>query len=252
MAQLTKIITNIGAASRWRAHGAPLLLILFAVAAAGGCKSGSGDNSGPRTATIGDDFENSPVGSPPRGWTTMETHGKGTPAVWRVEENPDAPTGRRVLSLVETTNAGGTFNLCIFRTVVNPDITVSTQLRARAGREDQGGGVVWRLRDENNYYLARWNPLENNIRAYRVEDGARKMLVSAEVKADPADWHRIEVLVRGRNCIIYFDGVKTAEFEDDANPAEGRTGVWTKADAATLFDQFAVTSQLSAPDAGKK
>jgi len=31
-----------------------------------------------------------------------------------------------------------------------------------SGREDQAGGLVWRAKDPNNYYVARANALEDN------------------------------------------------------------------------------------------
>jgi hypothetical protein len=42
-----------------------------------------------------------------------------------------------------------------------------------SGREDQAGGLIWRARDPNNYYVARANALENNVTIYHTVNGRR-------------------------------------------------------------------------------
>jgi hypothetical protein len=52
------------------------------------------------------------------------------------------------------------------------DGAIEVRLKAMAGSIDQGGGIVWRVRNRDNYYITRWNPLENNIRLYHVFKGS--------------------------------------------------------------------------------
>lgn len=55
-------------------------------------------------------------------------------------------------------------------------------LKTNAGKKDQGGGIVWRYQDANNYYIARVNPLEDNFRVYKFVAGKRSAeLQDAEV-----------------------------------------------------------------------
>jgi len=112
-----------------------------------------------------------------------------------------------------------------------------------AGREDQGGGVVWRYRDLKNYYVARYNPLESNYRAYKVVDGRRILLDSADLKAPAAAWHEIRVTMFGNLIQCLFDGKKYLEAKDDTIAESGRLGLWTKADAQTRFDAFRIEGQ---------
>ena len=59
---------------------------------------------------------------------------------------------------------------------------------------DQGGGIVWRYQDANNYYVARVNPLEENFRVYKVIAGQRKQLGTKEgLKAETGKWHTITI-----------------------------------------------------------
>ena len=60
------------------------------------------------------------------------------------------------------------------------DVELSVAFKAVAGEKDQGGGLVWRYRDANNYYVCRMNPLEDNYRLYKVVAGKRIQLETKE------------------------------------------------------------------------
>ena len=66
------------------------------------------------------------------------------------------------------------YPLAIFNGVNFRDGDVSVRMKPVSGREVQAGGLVWRYRDENNYYLARANALEKNVQVFKVENGIRK------------------------------------------------------------------------------
>lgn len=102
--------------------------------------------------------------------------------------------------------------------------------------------MVFRARDADNYYVARWNPLEENARFYVVEHGRRSPLGKADVKLDPKAWHRLEVLVAHQRFELLIDDRSALVVEDATLPEAGRTGLWTKADAATWFDDFSAHS----------
>ena len=40
--------------------------------------------------------------------------------------------------------------------------------------------MVWRAKDKKNYYICRYNPLEDNFRVYKVVDGERTMFKNAK------------------------------------------------------------------------
>src|SRR5207249_845865 len=111
--------------------------------------------------------------------------------------------------------------------------------KAVKGKEDQGGGVVWRLQDADNYYIARMNPLENNFRLYKVVAGKRMQLAGKDdLKVPAGEWHNIKVKMKGDRIECFLDGEKHLDTTDDAITKAGHVGLWSKSDAQTHFDQF--------------
>lgn len=193
-------------------------------------------------------FEDYTAGEAPKGWVVAENAGAGKPAKWVVEAADKAPDGKNILRLAHTENAGSTYNMLLSEAKYPAGATLTVMLRADTGEEDQGGGLVWRAVDPENYYIARWNPLEKNFRAYKVEGGKRsKPLGSATIEADAKAWHELEVKMKDEKCKIEFDGKKILEFEDTTFKDDGRVGFWTKADAATSFDYLEIEFKKKAP-----
>ena len=121
------------------------------------------------------------------------------------------------------------------------DLGLSVRLRADHGEVDQGGGVVWRALDPSNYYICRYNPLEDNFRVYKVEQGKRTELASADV-ARRAGWRQVRVSMNADMIKCFLDGQKLLEVHDRTFPGPGKIGLWSKADAQTTFDDFELKS----------
>ena len=186
-------------------------------------------------------FDKDRLGDVPKGWIVAETNSVGKTAQWQVI-NDDADL-KRVVAVTKAENKDHTFNLLIAENTSYKDLEVEVKVKAISGRQDRGGGPIWRAIDADNYYIARWNPLENNFRLYYVKAGSRKQLASADVDA-PADiWHQIEIVHVGNRIIAEFDGQKLLDIEDDTFSEPGKVGLWTKADAATAFDNFEVEKE---------
>ena len=108
--------------------------------------------------TIG--FDGDRAGAAPAGWLCGSTGG-GTPR-WTIEPDAGAPTPPNVLKQ----SGKGDFPWCIRQGTMLADGAVDVKFKPLAGREDQAGGVVWRWKDGDNYYVARANALENNVSLY--------------------------------------------------------------------------------------
>jgi hypothetical protein len=179
------------------------------------------------------DLKNVKNGGLPKVWKAAKT-GEGGGSVWNVIDDKTAPGGK---ALAQTSADGPKkiFNLCIAEDAKFADVELSVSLKANAGKIDQGGGPIWRCQDADNYYIARWNPLENNFRVYKVEKGKRARLATADVKLPGDKWHVLRIVHKGSEIRCYLDGKLHLEVKDATFPKAGKIGLWTKADAQTSF-----------------
>lgn len=184
------------------------------------------------------DFEACQVGKIPPQFYPEKTGKHGKIAIWKVIRWHKAPSGEKVVAVYPDprSNWGNTFNLLILKDVKLKNLEASVYIKAIKGREDQGGGILWRALDKNNYYVVRWNPLEDNFRLYFVKNGHRKMLASSYLKADPERWHGIKVVQEGNLIKCFFDGKLKISIKDTTFKGKGYIGLWTKSDACSAFD----------------
>jgi len=182
-------------------------------------------------------FDHMEVGTVPPGWTAAQT-GSGT-AKWTVEKDDSAPSKPNVLKQ----SGQATFPVCFKNGTNIKDGFVEVKFKPVAGREDQAGGVIWRLQDANNYYIARANALENNVTIYHAIKGKRTEKKRTKMEVSPGAWHTLRVDFRGNHFTVTFDGRKAIEWNDDTFKTAGKVGVWTKADSVTEFDDFSYASK---------
>ena len=185
----------------------------------------------------GENFDAVKSGTLPEGWTCGAT-GKGSP-MWEVEADTSAPSKPNVLKQ----SGSGEFPWCIKQSVRIADGFIEVKFKALAGREDQAGGVLWRFKDGNNYYIARANALENNVSLYYVKKGRRITIKYVDAPVPAHQWHMLRVEFSGRAISVVFDGKQYIRVDDDRIAGEGAVGVWTKADSVTAFDDFSYGGQ---------
>ncbi|MHC4616682.1 MAG: family 16 glycoside hydrolase [Planctomycetota bacterium] len=171
-------------------------------------------------------------------WVADETNGRGKLAKWKIIKDDSAPSKSPVIAITENKNKGQTYNLLIAQDRKYNHVEMEIKVKAIRGKEDRGGGLIWRVQDAKNYYLARWNPLEENLRLYVVQDGRRRQLASVDVTVDPTSWHEIEIEQEEAQIEVDFNGHTAIEFEDETFLEAGMVGLWTKADAASAFNEF--------------
>src|SRR5205809_438334 len=91
-------------------------------------------------------FDTFAVGKTPPGWTIAVTSGRKPPH-WEVRRDASAPTQPYVLAQTSEDPTDDRFPLAILDGVNLRDGEISVRLKPISGREDQGGGLVWRYRD---------------------------------------------------------------------------------------------------------
>jgi hypothetical protein len=177
-------------------------------------------------------FDQDPIGTLPKAWEAGVT-GRGAP-LWAVRADATAPSKPNVLQQ----SGSGDYPWCILRGTAIDDGFVEVKFKSIAGREDQAGGLVWRWRDGNNYYVARANALENNVSLYYTANGRRNELKYVDAPVPRNVWHTLRVDFSGRNIIVSLNGKAYINLTDNHFSAAGAVGVWTKADSVTAFDEF--------------
>jgi hypothetical protein len=183
-----------------------------------------------QTQTV--DFDTFKAGDPPPGWTATKT-GTGQPK-WTVEKDDTAPSKPNVLKQ----SGQATYAICLKDDTNLKDGFVEVKFKPISGKEDQAGGLIWRAKDANNYYIARANALEDNVTIYHTIQGRRTEKKRTSTKVATNQWHTTRVDFQNNQFTVTFGGKKAIEWDDDTFKDAGKVGVWTKADSVTLFDDF--------------
>lgn len=187
------------------------------------------------------DFDQTVPGDGPEGFQIAETNSAGKLAHWTVKADDGAPSEPHVFGISKSENEGQTYNLAIVTKPELQDLTdfeVSVMVKPGTGKIDQGGGILFRADGPHNYYVARWNPLESNVRLYVVQNSHRTALDKADVDLTDG-WHHLRVAVEGNRFELFMDERSVLTVEDDTFD-KGTVGLWTKTDAATWFDDLTI------------
>jgi len=182
-------------------------------------------------------FDDATSGAAPPGWTATKT-GKGE-AKWTIEKDDTAPSKPNVLKQ----SGEATYPVCLKNGTSLKDGFVEVKFKPIAGKEDQAGGLVWRARDSDNYYIARANALEDNVTIYHTIKGKRTEKKRTNTKVASNQWHTLRVDFSGDHFTVTLDGKKAIAWDDQTFTEAGMVGVWTKADSVTLFDDFTYGSK---------
>jgi hypothetical protein len=185
-------------------------------------------------------FKKDDLGKLPAGWTAAKT-GQGEGSVWKVVADDTAPSKTGYALAQTAASPSNVFNICLAADTNYKDLELSVSFKAIKGEKDQGGGLVWRYKDANNYYVARMNPLEDNYRVYKVQDGKRSQFATQEdLKAPLGEWHRLKIKHKGDHIECFLDDKKYLDVKDETFKDAGKIGLWSKADAQSYFDDLKV------------
>jgi hypothetical protein len=119
-------------------------------------------------------FDSDTPGQLPGKFHSAKTGG-GAQEEWVVTADPMAPSKPNVVAQTSTDKTDYRFPLLIADEGSFQDLDLSVEFKAVSGNIDRAGGLVFRLRDPNNYYIVRANALENNYRLYHVVNGRRSV-----------------------------------------------------------------------------
>lgn len=211
-----------------------LISVIIAVPLGFGTMSAQAETASPASLW---DFDREQPGTLPNEFS-IGTLFDGRPAGnWKVLATDRAKSPPHVLAQLMAKGAEHAYKVALLKEVIASDLNLQVSFLPIQGQADMGGGLIWRAADDRNYYLARANPLEQNIRVYRVVKGVRHLLENFDQTIDVRQWHTLRVIHRGCQINLFYDDKQVFDLCDKTFHA-GKIGLWTKSDAVTYFDDL--------------
>jgi hypothetical protein len=202
-------------------------------------------------------FDHDSLGKTPPGWIlAMTTVGQASrpvdrlvPPRWEIVRDLSAPTPPYVLAQVSPGPREDRLPLAVWDRVSVRDGDLSVRLKPVSGRHDLAGGLLFRYRDERNYYAVRASATGDEVSLYKVENGRTTPISprgmppsSFEVKHDirPNAWQILKISFRGNQFQVYVNHRLLFRAQDATFTGPGKVGVFTVSDSVTYFDDFRV------------
>jgi hypothetical protein len=187
-------------------------------------------------------FDSETSGQPPKDFE-FGLAGEGGPGRWEMIADSTAGGGK-ALAQLSTNTAEFRYLVAIYKPVTAANVEVTARCKPMSGQADQACGVIVRASDPSNYYMARANALEDNVRFYRVRAGQREQLASADgIKIARGQWHTLTLNVREDRFTVFFNDKPlhvTTDSTPQPRPLDGRVGFWVKSDSVTYFDRLEI------------
>ena len=177
---------------------------------------------------------------------------QGAASRWAVVKDTTAPTPPYVFTQVSKDADHTRFPVAILDKPVFQNGEISVRIKPVSGKSEKMGGLVWRFRDPNHYYVVRANAVTNEIALYRVEGGNWKPLRPKGAVPDvwavrhtvPANsWSILKVVFKGPVFSVYFNHRRLLQVEDKSYQGAGKVGLWSNAQSITYFDDFRVAQK---------
>jgi hypothetical protein len=188
-------------------------------------------------------FEKDQPGQPPKDFE-FGLAGEGGTGLWQVVADMSA-RGGKALAQLSTNAAANRFLVAMYIPSVFANGEISARCKPVSGRVDQACGLIIRAADPQNYYIARSNALESNVRFYRVRNGERQQLATAEnVRTPRGRWHTLTLRAEGNRYTVSLNGkllhATTDTMTAEPRPTQGRAGLWVKSDSVTHFESVEI------------
>ena len=175
------------------------------------------------------DFDTDKENEPPAGFEPYS--GK-----WIIKSDSSAPSTPNVLAQLSTQEP---WPGIVVKDSNYKNVSLEVKFKTISGDEDQAAGIIFRYKDSGNFYVFRANADEDNAVLFKFENGHRSSIKGAKVKVPHNAWCSIKVIAVSNSMSCFFNDQKLFTVQNDLY-REGKTGLWTKADSVTYFDNFSV------------
>ena len=119
---------------------------------------------------------------------------------------------------------------------------ISIRFKLVDGKLDQCAGILFNLKPNGDYLTVRFNGKEDNLVLWTFNKGKRSFVKKGSENMPLAmkQWHTMKIVIAGTQLQGYLNGKLLLEYTL-AEPVSGKTGVWSKTDSVSYFDDFVVT-----------
>ena len=171
----------------------------------------------------------------PEDWKVEATAQEGPLAQWALVQDLKGPAGEQAIAVVQAAAPNtATRNLLWTPKASFKNGSFEVKTKAVSGTES-GGGIIWRVRDKNNYYVARYDAASKQFSVNKVVHGVESEL-SATAFEVPADgWVTLKIEQQGDKITAHINEQAPLELTDTTFTEAGGVGYLTKADAASAF-----------------
>jgi hypothetical protein len=166
---------------------------------------------------------------------------------WGVRPVPDAPSPRNTLCQTGTARSPA----LSLGDVLFADVVLTARFKPVSDHQDHAAGLLFRIQDQDNYYILRANALENNVILHKYTGGRRSSLRETRAQVASGRWQELRVEAVSSRLRGFLNGQLVVEVTDDTFQA-GQVGLWTEADSVACFDDVDAWSPEPAPKATGK
>jgi hypothetical protein len=164
------------------------------------------------------------------------------------------------------------FPIAVLKTVDNfTNGSISMKFKTIAGDADRASGILFNVKPNGDWLVARYNDTEHNFVMWEFHNGVRRPLNHKgdgqllTAAGDREKWHDMKIDVQGGLVTAYLDGTKQWDYTLDAPPGpqrrgappnpdliaannpvlqppvKGHVGLWAKTDSTSEFKDYVVT-----------
>jgi len=199
------------------------------------------------------DFEHYHYGVPPSEFVYDATGPHGPVRIanrplWRTYVDLFAPSPKYVMIQASNLTKPDHFPIALFQGVAVVNLRLSVYLKLIDGRLERSAGLLWRVRDKDNYYAVLANARDNRLHLLAMKQGQPVEIAVSPIsigvvyeRRTPSPswgWYALQVETEGNRIAVRFQGEKRIEIDDDVFSGPGQVGLITHADTVAMFDDF--------------
>jgi hypothetical protein len=189
-------------------------------------------------------FDKDAPGQVPSGFTPGKL--KNEAGRWAVAADAKAPSLPNVLVRAATGVSNSEPQIIFIDGLEAGSLDLTVRLKEASAGENQGGGVVFRATDEQNYYLVWLSLDEKLLRLDKVVNGETTHIQDLMVDTGaPGKWHTLRLLIHGPLLEAVFNNRQFLSGREEkwefGSYKKGKIGLWAKGKGAVHFDTVRYT-----------